>query len=72
MKVISEKPIAGTNRNERRFEMVTDEKPTYEDISAAQLRLGYHPAGYAGPWDIKSEKDGENWKTTWGCAHSCE
>lgn len=75
MKVHSEqRTSAGHLISDRtNFEIVTDEKPSEDDIAEAQQRLGYHPAGYGGPWNIQSvqEEDG-TWHTVWNCSGSSD
>lgn len=49
-------------------------RPTAEEVAAAQLAAGYHPAGYGGPWDVKTAEavtPGE-WVATFQCADSCD
>lgn len=75
MKVISEKRTQAGHgiRDRTYFEMITDREPSNNDVGDAQVRLQYNPAGYGGPWGIKTEKlpDG-TFKTVWCCAGSCD
>jgi hypothetical protein len=73
MKVIKETRTFTDGYRTANFKMISDETPTREEVAASQIRCGYHPAGYDGPWDIKTEKDTENnFVTTWRCAGSCD
>lgn len=56
-----------------RFEMVTDKEPTGKEVEEQQLKDGYHPDGYGGPWKIvtKPREDGK-FVTTWECLGSCD
>ena len=56
------------------FEMESDFTPSPALVSAMQERLGYHPAGYDGPWHIKTTGGAvpHTWLTTWDCSASCD
>jgi len=53
-----------------------DSPPTDEEVAAAQNGAGYNPAGYGGPWDVKTKEvetsDGKQFETTFTCSSSCD
>jgi len=53
------------------FELVGDTIPTDLEVTAAQLRGGYHPEGYGGPWDIQHYRRDGKIVTQWWCSDSC-
>lgn len=55
-----------------RFELVTDHVPTADDVVRAQTALGYSPAGYGSPWQVKTTAVGTGFVTTWACSGSCD
>lgn len=56
-----------------KFEMVTDKEPTGAEVEAQQIKDGYHPIGYGGPWKVhtKQREDGK-FITTWESLGSCD
>ena len=73
MKIISEKRTFTDGHRLTTFEMITDEKPSRQDVIESQIRCGYSPSGYDGPWRI-IHLIGANGNviTTWECAGSCD
>lgn len=55
------------------FEAVSPRELSADIIAELQLNLGYHPAGYGGPWSIGGglQKDG-SYLYTWSCSASCD
>lgn len=72
MNVISEKRTYADGFRVTRFELVTDDKPSPREVSDSQIRLGYHPAGYGGPYRIDSRETMNGWVTIWECSGSCD
>lgn len=56
------------------FEAISPRPLTSDLIAELQLNLGYHPAGYGGPWSISSEskRDDGTFRYTWQCSASCD
>ncbi len=74
MKVIAEQRTGGGLGRDYTFELITDVKPTVDQIAERQSELGFAPAGYGGPYRVSSNPtdDGVGWRTTWACSHSCD
>lgn len=54
------------------FKAVFQGLPLMQDVTDAQKKAGYHPAGYGRPMDVKSVPIGdEKFETTWCCFDSC-
>ncbi len=55
------------------FEAISQEPITKDDVALIQTKLGYHPAGYDGPWiaNINNESI-EGYITSWTCSTSCD
>ena len=55
------------------FEAVSPKELNGTLIQQLQLNLGYHPAGYGGPWNVSCNKleDG-SFRYTWNCSASCD
>lgn len=72
--VVSEKKIRSDKARRYAFELITrGGPPKREFVTAAQLRIGYHPAGYGGPHDITSARQGDGtYRTTWYCFDNCD
>lgn len=50
----------------------TDVKPIkHDDAMRAQLKAGYHPAGY-GFYHFVCSGSGDSWIATWECSDSCD
>jgi len=61
------------------FELIDGSMPTKQEVTAAQLQAGYHPAGYGGPYDIVHVKNSAprdpavpTCETTFRCSGSCD
>lgn len=57
------------------FEQGTE--PTNDQLSLAQIKAGYHPAGYGGPWKIHVRKlvsrfRKVTWDVTWEASGNCD
>ena len=62
---------SGANRN--RYQWETSLTPTREEVIEAQTRLGFNPAGYGGPFNLKTEKVADcEYVTTWESDSSCD
>ncbi len=48
------------------------EEPTHSDIFEAQVKAGYHPNGYDGPWVVSKEEKEGHWLAQWSCSASCD
>jgi hypothetical protein len=72
MKVISEKRTFTDGRRTTKFEMRTDVPPSTAQVTESQLRCGYHPCGYGGPYHIDTNKVDGVYVTVWECAGSCD
>jgi hypothetical protein len=56
-----------------RYRMTTNHIPSLDEIANAQNELGYHPAGYGGPNNIKTRDIGNNtFETVWESFASCD
>lgn len=55
------------------FEAISDNKLEASLVERLQMELGYHPAGYGGPWSIYPDTlaNGKI-RTTWQCSASCD
>jgi hypothetical protein len=54
------------------FEWIHDNFVNTDQIVEQQIKLGYHPAGYGGPYDIKQEQRGDKVIITWKCSDNCD
>lgn len=45
---------------------------TDEEVKDLQLKAGFHPAGYGGPWQIDRVVRNKINVTSWHCAGSCD
>ena len=54
------------------FEAISVDKLSTEDIALIQMKLGYHPGGYGGPWNISSQEYVDGNVTTWTCSACCD
>lgn len=55
-----------------RFRGHCDHSPSLDEVSEAQGKAGYHPLGYGGPNNVRSEPDGEGFVVTWTCYASAD
>jgi len=54
------------------FEAESDDKLEGDTVALIQTKLGYHPAGYGGPSNIKGERTTDRYITSWYCYASCD
>lgn len=62
------------------FEWITNHIPTSVEVDVEQEKRGYHPAGYASGFSIKTEMLTSSppgtrqiqYKTTWKCSGTCD
>lgn len=62
------------NHYEAIFPGGKDERPTDDDVAAAQEAHGFHPAGYGSPMRITREElpDVVGWRVRWQSFASCD
>ena len=74
IKVLAKQRTGGGLGKDYTFELLTDVKPTIEQVAKQQDALGFAPAGYGGPNHMVSRPTDDNvaWRTTWSCHHSCD
>lgn len=75
MTVISEKRTGRTGslgRGYVQFELRSGSEPSMQDVADSQVRCGYNPAGYGGPYRVKTVKEDDVYVTTWECSGSCD
>lgn len=68
---------SGTSFSDRSTFLVISNMTVNDDIlSGIQRRLGFHPGGYGGPMNVKTEikksEGKEVYLTTWECSGSCD
>jgi hypothetical protein len=50
-----------------------NERPSDEDVEAAQIQHGYHPGGYGGPSEVRRTKMNDGtWTVRWRSFASCD
>lgn len=55
------------------FKVSANRELSFEEVRDLQIKAGYHPAGYSGPWDIRRETEPDGTITHhWACAASCD
>lgn len=54
------------------FEAFSPKELSVEQITELQMELGYHPAGYDGPWGINKQQCSGGYNYKWSCAASCD
>ena len=68
---ITDRGCATWERN--KFRAVFETTPTRDEIADAQLKAGFHPCGYGGPWDVVRRYDDDgSCVVTWNCSGSCD
>lgn len=55
-----------------RYEAVFDKEPNSEEITEAQVKLGYDPRGYGGPFNIRQSKEKTHYIVQWSSFASCD
>ena len=50
------------------FKVETDQELSKTQLAELQLKAGYHPGGYGGPYNIGKTPEGY----TWECFNSCD
>lgn len=61
----------GHSGNNLTFQAEFDSVPSTQDIQQAQIKAGYHPCGYGGPFHI-ANAGCEGRKVTFACNDSCD
>lgn len=63
----------GKTKNRVTFKATFEGIPLSNEVTEAQQKAGYHPAGYGGPMSIVSVPIGEGkYETTFECFDSCD
>jgi len=61
-----------THGGQMRFDAHFRTSPSEEEIAAAQIAMGYHPAGYSGLWRTSIEERAGEFVAIWFCSESCD
>ncbi len=55
------------------FEAIFENEPTAQEVCEAQIKAGYHPSGYDGPWNISQSKTNDGkYLVKFSCSASCD